>query len=166
MDQDTPVSSSHIPWHPAFLQALQLELEQYTDVLEFRSECRLTAEPLEIDLVIVKKAPDVIIEKNIARIFNLNTADAGIILEESRKKKYAGVGAYLYALLSANTEIIEEVLEMAKGRKTLEEVLEKAGLIAKWEKRVEAKAKENTWQKAIELLKQGYTVEQLEQMRP
>jgi hypothetical protein len=61
-------------------------------------------------------------------------------------------------------------------------VLEKAGLTAKWEKRGEARgeaigeakgitigearAKENTWQRAIELLKQGYTVEQLEQMRP
>jgi hypothetical protein len=66
---DTPASSSHIPWHPAFFQAIQLELEQYRDVLEFQSDYRLTSEPLEIDVVIIKKAPEVTIQKNIARIF-------------------------------------------------------------------------------------------------
>jgi hypothetical protein len=69
LEQQTAPPSSHIPWHPAFVQALKLELEQYKDVLEFQSEYQLTAEPLEIDLVIVKKAPDLVIEKNIARIF-------------------------------------------------------------------------------------------------
>jgi hypothetical protein len=69
MNQDEPASSSHIPWHPAFFQAIQLELEPYKDSLEFRSEYRLTAEPLEIDVVIIKKDPALTIEKNIARIF-------------------------------------------------------------------------------------------------
>jgi hypothetical protein len=64
---ETVVSS--IPWHPAFVQAIKLELEPYRDVLEFITEYQLTAEPLEIDVVIVKKAPDLVIEKNIARIF-------------------------------------------------------------------------------------------------
>jgi hypothetical protein len=80
----------------------------------------------------------------------------------------------LYALLSANDKTIEEVLAMAKGQKTLEEVLEKAGLTAKWEQRGEARGEakgkaigeKNAWQKAIELLRQGYTVEQLERMKP
>jgi hypothetical protein len=287
MDQDITAASSGIPWHPAFVQAIQLELEQYQDVLEFRSEYRLTAEPLEIDVVIVKKAPEAIIEKNIARIFkrvnlleykspddyfsvydfykvlgyaylyaalnqtliedmtisiietryprelfkylgesancrisegspgiysisgypvsiqvieckklslsenlwlkglnnDLNAADAGAILKESRKKdRGAQIGAYLYALLSANSETIEEVLEMAEGQITLEEALEKAGLTAKWEKRGEAKGisigeakgisigeakgEKNAWEKAIKLLRQGYTVEQLERMKP
>jgi hypothetical protein len=58
-----------IPWHPAFVQAIKLELEPYWDALEFIAEYPLTAEPLEIDVVIIKKAPDLIIEKNIARIF-------------------------------------------------------------------------------------------------
>ncbi|MDR2305121.1 MAG: hypothetical protein LBE10_11095, partial [Treponema sp.] len=69
MDQHTSPSPSHIPWHPAFVQAIKLELEQYKDALEFLSEYRLTSEPLEIDVVIIKKAPDLAIEKNIARIF-------------------------------------------------------------------------------------------------
>jgi hypothetical protein len=62
-------SASSIPWHPAFVQAIKLELELYRDALEFIPEYQLTTEPLEIDVVIVKKAPDLVIEKNIARIF-------------------------------------------------------------------------------------------------
>jgi hypothetical protein len=58
-----------IPWHPAFVQAIKLELEPYQNALEFITEYRLSSEPLEIDLVIIKKAPDLVIEKNIARIF-------------------------------------------------------------------------------------------------
>jgi hypothetical protein len=62
-------TNSSIPWHPAFVQAIKLELEPYRDSLEFIPEYQLTSEPLEIDVVIVKKAPDLVIEKNIARIF-------------------------------------------------------------------------------------------------
>ncbi|MDR0759045.1 MAG: hypothetical protein LBF74_02920, partial [Treponema sp.] len=64
-----PAPSSPIPWHPAFVQAIKLELEPYKDVLEFLTEYQLTSEPLEIDVVIVKKNPELIIKKNIARIF-------------------------------------------------------------------------------------------------
>jgi hypothetical protein len=93
----------------------------------------------------------------------LNTEAAGTILKESRKRgKGADMAAYLYALLNANTKTIREVLEMADKELTLDEVLEEAGLTAKWEKRGE----KTGWEKAIELLKQGYTVEQLEQMSP
>jgi hypothetical protein len=279
MDQSETSLSPHIPWHPAFVQALKLELEQYKDALEFTSEYQLTSEPLEIDVVIVKKAPEVIIEKNIARIFrrvnileykspedyfsvydfykvlsyaflyaalnktgmeeltitvietrhprelfsylkkdencrvkedspgiyvisgypvpiqvieskklplrenlwlkglsnDLNVAAAGTILEESRKKaEETEVGAYLYALLQANAETMEEVYRMANRKLTLDEVLEKVGLTAEWEKRGELKGEargvaigeKNGWGKAIELLKQGYTLEQLEQMSP
>ena len=56
-------------WHPAFLQAIQLELEDYLDVLTFESEYQLTTEPLKIDVLIIKKKKDVVIEKNIAQIF-------------------------------------------------------------------------------------------------
>jgi hypothetical protein len=279
-----------------------LELEQYKDALEFISEYPLNAEPLKIDVVIVKKAPEIVIEKNIARIFkginileykspedylsvwdfykvfgyaclyaslnktdmndmtislisprypkalfshfkdgnhtvstsspgihtvsgypldvqvveskkllleenlwlkglsdDLNATAAGVILEESRKRKDAAeLGAYIYALLNANTRTIEEVMEMAKKKPTLEEVLRKAGLIAEWEKLGEdrgvaigesigesrgvaigeargetrgvaigkAQGKKTGWEEVIGLLKQGYTVDQLERMSP
>jgi hypothetical protein len=280
MDQDTAASSSHhIPWHPAFVQAIKLELEQYKDALEFTSEYQLTAEPLKIDVVIVKKAPELVIEKNIARIFkqinildykspedyfsvydfykvlsyaylyaalnkadmedltisiietrhprdlfsyfgknrnvaveetspgvygisgypvaiqviesgklplsenlwlkglsdDLNTAAAGTILEESRKRKReAELGAYIYAILSANKKTIREVLKMADGAFPFDELMEELGLTAEWEKRGEARGeakgeargKKTGWEEVIELLKQGYTLEQLEQMSP
>jgi hypothetical protein len=65
----TDSSSSPIPWHPAFTQALQLELEPFLHSLEFTPELPLTSEPLRIDLLIIKKSPSLVIEKNIARIF-------------------------------------------------------------------------------------------------
>ena len=60
---------SKIAWHPAFVEALQLELEAYREALEFHPEYQLTSEPLKIDCVIIKKAKDVVIKKNIAAIF-------------------------------------------------------------------------------------------------
>jgi hypothetical protein len=63
------LSEEHIAWHPAFVEAIQAELEEYRDVLEFHAEHQLTAEPLRIDVLVVKKRADVVIEKNIARIF-------------------------------------------------------------------------------------------------
>ena len=61
--------SQRISWHPAFIEALQLELEAYEDALEFISEYQLTSEPLKIDCVVIKKTKDIEIKKNIAAIF-------------------------------------------------------------------------------------------------
>ena len=58
-----------IAWHPAFFQAIQMELEEYGDDLSFISEFPLTSEPLRIDVLIVKKTSTVPIKKNIAAIF-------------------------------------------------------------------------------------------------
>jgi len=58
-----------ISWHPAFVEAVQLELKAYKDALEFIPEYQLTSEPLRIDCVIIKKTKDVEIKKNIAAIF-------------------------------------------------------------------------------------------------
>jgi hypothetical protein len=253
-----------IPWHPAFVQAIKLELEPYGDALEFIAEYRLTSEPLEIDVVIVKKAPDLVIKKNIARIFrrvnileykspddyfsvydfykvlsyaflyaalnktpledltlsvietrhprelfkyveagggtatetspgiyhiagyplaiqviesrklpveenlwlkglgkDLNPAAAGLILEKSRQKE-TELAAYLYALINANLKTIEEALAMAEEGLPFDRWVEETGLAAKWE----ARGGKNAWEKAIELLKQGHTVEELERMPP
>ena len=59
----------HIAWHPAFIEALKLELEEYIDLLEFHSEFLLSSEPLRIDCVIIKKANDLVIKKNFASVF-------------------------------------------------------------------------------------------------
>jgi hypothetical protein len=56
-------------WHPAFFEAIQLELAEYRDLLEFKYEYQLASEPLRIDLLVIKKPKDLLIAKNIARIF-------------------------------------------------------------------------------------------------
>jgi hypothetical protein len=69
-----PQENSHpqgkpIKWHPAFFDAIQLELLDYRGSLEFLYEYQLTSEPLRVDTVIIKKPPEVRIDKNFARIF-------------------------------------------------------------------------------------------------
>ena len=60
---------SNIQWHPAFIEAIKLELEDYRDSLEFLTEYNLTTAPLRIDCIIIKKDPAAVIKKNIAAIF-------------------------------------------------------------------------------------------------
>jgi hypothetical protein len=69
VDQQDTNAASTILWHPAFVEALRLELEQYEDALEFYPEFQLTTGPLRIDVVIIKKLKDLVIKKNIAAIF-------------------------------------------------------------------------------------------------
>jgi hypothetical protein len=69
MEFDMHNDDTRILWHPAFYEAIQLELEQYRDVLRFDFEQPLNTEPLRIDVTIVLKAGDVVIEKNIAAMF-------------------------------------------------------------------------------------------------
>lgn len=46
-------------WHPAFVSAMQLELKEDAEYLNFTSEYNLNTKPLEMDLLIVKKEKDV-----------------------------------------------------------------------------------------------------------
>ena len=58
-----------IYWHAAFFEALQLELHQYLDALNFIAEHPLSKQALIIDVLVIKKEHDIKIEKNIGRIF-------------------------------------------------------------------------------------------------
>jgi len=69
METETAPDEERILWHPAFIEALQMELEEYHDALEFHPEFQLTSGPLRIDCVVVRKTKDVEIKKNIAAIF-------------------------------------------------------------------------------------------------
>jgi len=60
---------SNIHWHPAFIEAIKLELSDYRDSLEFFSELPLTTEPLRIDCIVIKKTKGLVITKNIASVF-------------------------------------------------------------------------------------------------
>jgi predicted HTH domain antitoxin len=96
-------SETHIAWHPAFFEGIQLELEHYTNVLRFISEYQLTLEPLRIDVVIIKKVKDTPITKNIAAIFRSEN-----LVEYKSPTDYLSVWdfykvygyAYLYASLN------------------------------------------------------------------
>jgi hypothetical protein len=67
--KDSDVTTVRVNWHAAFVEALQIELFDYRDVLEFHSEVQLTSEPLRIACVVIRKAKDVELKKSIAAIF-------------------------------------------------------------------------------------------------
>ena len=69
MERETLQNEEGISWHPAFFEAIQMELDEYSQYLQFIAEYPLTTKPLQIDVVIIKKSRDVPIEKNIASIF-------------------------------------------------------------------------------------------------
>jgi hypothetical protein len=89
-----------LKWHPAFLQALQQELIEYKNSLQFKYEYQLTSEPLRVDLLIIKKSPGLAIDKNIARIFRSDN-----IVEFKSPDDYLSVRdflkVYAYACLYA-----------------------------------------------------------------
>ena len=90
-------------WHPAFIEIIKLELEEYQDYLEFLPEYPLTSEPLRIDCVIIKKTKDVVIKKNLAVIFReIN------LLEYKSPDDYVSIEdfykVYAYACLYASFE--------------------------------------------------------------
>jgi hypothetical protein len=85
-ERKKPHSTERIPWHPAFFDAIRLELERYRDILEFDYEYQLTEEPLKMDVLVIKKVKDAVIEKNIAAIFRENN-----ILEYKSPDDYISV---------------------------------------------------------------------------
>jgi hypothetical protein len=99
-----------ICWHPAFVEAIQLELDEYSRDLQFIPEHPLNTEPLRIDVVIIKKSKDVPIGKNIASIFRKEN-----IIEYKSPEDYVSVEdfykVYGYACLyqSLNKADIREL---------------------------------------------------------
>ena len=58
-----------IQWHPGFYGAAELELSANRADLEFHREFNLSKEPLRMDLLIIKKLTDTVIQNEIGRIF-------------------------------------------------------------------------------------------------
>ena len=108
-----------LQWHPAFLEAIQLELFDYRDSLEFRYEYHLTSEPLRIDLLIIKKTKDVAIDKNIARIFRNDN-----VVEYKSPEDYLSVSdfwkvcayANLYAAITPGVDLADVTLTFVGSR--------------------------------------------------
>ena len=83
------LNTERLNWHLAFYSALQWELAEYRDCLEFRYEEQLTSEPLRIDILIVKKKPEAHITKNIAAIFRVEN-----IIEYKGPEDYLSIGKH------------------------------------------------------------------------
>jgi hypothetical protein len=83
------MSDDRIAWHPAFVEALQAELEDYAAILEFHPEYPLNAEPLVMDVLVIKKVADVVIEKNIGAIFRKDN-----IVEYKSPEDYVSVADF------------------------------------------------------------------------
>jgi hypothetical protein len=91
-----------IAWHPAFYEAIQMDLADYGDALTYEFERQLTAEPLKMDVLIIKKARDVAVRNTIAAIFRghniVEYKSPGVSLSVSGFYKVYGY-ACLYAHL-------------------------------------------------------------------
>ena len=61
--------SSRSKWHPAFCAAAELELRDNREYLSFNREYNLSKEPLQIDLLVIKKPPHVKVKNEIGHIF-------------------------------------------------------------------------------------------------
>jgi hypothetical protein len=118
-DADNPRGRGKLRWHPAFLQAMQLELADYRDSLEFKYEYQLTSEPLRIDLIIIKKTKSMTIDKNIAKIFRADN-----LLEYKSPDDYLSVNdflkvyayANLYAAITPGVNLSDITLTFVEGR--------------------------------------------------
>ncbi|MDE5866946.1 MAG: 3-isopropylmalate dehydrogenase, partial [Lachnospiraceae bacterium] len=62
-------SKPRVNWHEAASCAFQIELKNYSHILEYISEYPLGKNSYRIDLLVIKKLTDERIPKNIARIF-------------------------------------------------------------------------------------------------
>ena len=91
MERGVPVTEKQgkIFWHSGNFSALQLELLLYLGYLKFIDEKQLSKEPLIMDALVIKKDPDVVIEKNIGRIFKEHN-----LIEFKSEKDYLSVSDY------------------------------------------------------------------------
>jgi hypothetical protein len=108
-----------ISWHPAFVEAIQLEFADFRDVLEFKSEHQLTSEPLRIDLVIIKKPKDLVIPKNIAHIFRTdNIFEYKSPVDYLSVRDFLKVYAYacLYVAISPDVDLADITLSFVTSR--------------------------------------------------
>ena len=60
---------AQIDWHSGFDGGFHLSLREYKDALSFESRHQVTREPTEIDELVIKKKPGVVVDNSIGRAF-------------------------------------------------------------------------------------------------
>ena len=98
-----------LQWHPAFQAALQIELEEDREFLEFQEEYNLNKKPLQIDTLVISMKPRSSIRKTIGRIFRRYN-----VVEYKNPKAYINMNDFhkvmAYACLyQANTKKVREI---------------------------------------------------------
>ena len=63
------MSGTKIQWHPGFVAAIDLEFKENRDDLIYEKEYNLSTKTLEIDLLVIKKEPDVQVSNEIGKLF-------------------------------------------------------------------------------------------------
>ncbi|MBR5336580.1 MAG: hypothetical protein IK152_01205 [Lachnospiraceae bacterium] len=63
------MENERIYWHAAFPAAMKLEFRENKENLEYETEFQLNAEPISVDLLIIKKPPEVMIKNELGRFF-------------------------------------------------------------------------------------------------
>ena len=61
--------TERLSWHSGFCGAMELEFLQYKGLLDFNREFPLSKEPLRVDLLMIKKVKDAVIDIDIGRLF-------------------------------------------------------------------------------------------------
>jgi uncharacterized protein (DUF2267 family) len=82
------------------------------------------------------------------------------LTESARQDKATQLAAYMYAIVNANSRIMEETMKVKEKRKTFHQIVEEAGFTAEWEARGEAKGEA----RVIALLKKGLSLEEIEKV--
>jgi hypothetical protein len=94
-------------WHPAFVESMKTHFFVYGDQLAYTAERNLTSKPLQMDLLIIKKQADLVIDKSIGRYFRGYN-----VLEYKRPDDYVSIVNFqkvcAYAWLYASLENLLE----------------------------------------------------------
>ncbi len=95
-----------IQWHLGFCAAMELELREYADKLEFHREYPLSRKPLLIDLLVVEKSDDFEISNDIGRIFQKhNIMEYKSENDALNEDTYFKVMAYAYLYKSSEKHV-------------------------------------------------------------
>ncbi len=101
--------AERLSWHSGFCGAMELEFLKYKGLLDFNSEFPLSKEPLRVDLLMIKKQKDIVIDIDIGRLFRTyniieyKSPKDGLTIDDYIKT----VGyAYLYKGLGATVDAV------------------------------------------------------------
>ena len=98
-----------LQWHPAFYAGIKVELQWERKQLLFENEHQLGTKPKEIDVLIIKKDPNIPISKNIGQIFKTHN-----IIEFKGPDDYLSIDdyykVYAYACFyKSDTRTVNEI---------------------------------------------------------